>query len=91
MVLTAPTPPNSTGLPPPQPPDGFTQPNGLPAVPLVLGLVGHCDPRAGDTEVLRRKLTDLFQQLKAAYANTPLVLLSSLAEGQTSSPHRLPC
>jgi len=64
-----------------KPPDGFTQPNGLPAVPLVLGAAGHCDPRAEDAEALRQTLAELFRQFKSAYPHTPLVLLSSLAEG----------
>jgi hypothetical protein len=68
-------------LSPDKPPDGFTHANGLPAVPLVLGVVGHRDPRAADIEVLRQKLVELFQQFKKAYPHTPLVLLSSLAEG----------
>ncbi len=62
-------------------PDGFTQPNGLPAVPIVLGLVGHRDLRPGDRDVLKQRLNAIFQQFRDAYPHTPLVLLSALAEG----------
>jgi len=62
-------------------PDGFTQPNGMPAVPIVLGLVGHRDLRPGDREVLKQRLNEIFQQFRDAYPHTPLVLLSALAEG----------
>ena len=62
-------------------PDGFTQPNGMPAVPIVLGLVGHRDLRPGDWDVLKQRLNEIFQQFRDAYPHTPLVLLSALAEG----------
>ena len=62
-------------------PDGFTQPNGLPAVPIVLGLVGHRDLRPGDRDVLKQRLNEIFRQFRDAYPQTPLVLLSALAEG----------
>ena len=62
-------------------PDGFTQPNGMPAVPIVLGLVGHRDLRPGDRDVLKQRLNEIFQQFRDAYPQTPLVLLSALAEG----------
>ena len=62
-------------------PDGFTQPNGLPAVPIVLGLVGHRDLRPGDRDVLKQRLNEIFRQFRDAYPHTPLVLLSALAEG----------
>jgi hypothetical protein len=62
-------------------PDGFTQPNGMPAAPIVLGFVGHRDLRPGDREVLKQRLNEIFQQFRDAYPHTPLVLLSALAEG----------
>jgi hypothetical protein len=61
--------------------DGFTQPDGLPAVPLVLGVVGHRDVRDGDREALRTKLIEVFQQFRQAYRHSPLVVMTSLAEG----------
>lgn len=63
------------------PRDGFTNVGGLPAVPLVIGVVGHRDLRAEDTATLRAALAKIFQQFVQAYPNTPIVLLSSLAEG----------
>ena len=61
--------------------DGLTQPDGRPAVPIVLGLVGHRDLRPGDRDVLKQRLNEIFQQFRDAYPQTPLVLLSALAEG----------
>jgi hypothetical protein len=60
--------------------DAFTR-NGLPAVPIVLGFVGHRDPKPGDLATLRHRLAEIFYQFRSAYRYTPLVLLSSLAEG----------
>jgi hypothetical protein len=62
-------------------PDGFTLANGMPAVPIVLGVVGHRDVRREDRETLKLVLVALFKEFKAAYPDTPLVVLSSLAEG----------
>src|SRR4051794_536668 len=66
---------------PPEWRDGFTQANGLPAVPIVLGVVGHRDVRAEDRDALKSALTAIFRQFREAYGPTPLVVLSSLAEG----------
>jgi hypothetical protein len=63
------------------PPDAFTRTNGLPAVPIVLGFVGHRDPEPADLATLRQKLADVFYQFRNTYRYTPLVLLTSLAEG----------
>ena len=63
--------------------EGFTQSEGLPAVPIVLGMVGHLN-LTGDAAIrarLRNELSALFKQFRKAYPHTPLVLLSSLAEG----------
>src|SRR5439155_9689390 len=65
----------------PAAPDGFTRPNGLPAVPIVLGVVGHRDVRPEDREILKQELKKVFQQFRDEYPHTPLVLLSALAEG----------
>ena len=61
--------------------DGFTHANGLPAVPIVLGVVGHRNLRRADLPALTASLQAIFTQFRAAYSDTPLVLLSSLAEG----------
>lgn len=60
---------------------GFTQAGGLPAVPIVLGVIGH-------REVLEENRREVFEQLKSLFRGfreadrwTPLVLLSGLAEG----------
>lgn len=61
--------------------DGFTHANGLPAVPIVLGIAGHRNPRRTDLPALEASLQAVFTHFRAAYPDTPLVLLSSLAEG----------
>jgi hypothetical protein len=61
--------------------DGFTHANGLPAVPIVLGVAGHRNLRRTDLPALEASLQAIFTQFRAAYPDTPLVLLSSLAEG----------
>jgi hypothetical protein len=53
----------------------------LPAAPMVFGVAGHRDLHADDRDALRQKLGELFRQFKSAYPHSPLVLLSSLAEG----------
>lgn len=62
-------------------PDGFTQPNGLPAVPIVIGIVGHRGIRKENREDLKGKLKTVFEDFRKAYPSTPLVVLSALAEG----------
>jgi hypothetical protein len=49
----------------------LTQADGLPAVPLVPGVVGHRDPRPADREVLRQKLAELFRQFQDACRQRP--------------------
>jgi hypothetical protein len=61
--------------------DGFTRSNGVPVMPIVIGVVGHRRVRPGDRETLKQKLKAVFIQFKEAYPNTPLVVLSALAEG----------
>jgi hypothetical protein len=60
---------------PPAPP---TTPGPL---PLVLGVTGHRDLRAGDTPALEKLVRDVFLELRRRHPATPLLLLSSLAEG----------
>lgn len=50
-------------------------------IPLVIGVTGHRHLRADETEMLRRKLTELFTFLRKHYPDTPLEILSPLAEG----------
>jgi hypothetical protein len=50
-------------------------------VPIVLGVVGHCDIHPGDEKWLRPALERVFHKFKHAYPTTPLVVLSALAEG----------
>jgi len=51
------------------------------AVPLVLGVTGHRDLREEDRPALAARVHELLVDLGARYPATPLVLLSSLAEG----------
>jgi hypothetical protein len=53
----------------------------LPAVPIVLGVVGHRDVRPGDREVLKQTVKDILEEFQKAFLHTPLVMLSALAEG----------
>ncbi len=64
-----------------QSPEAFTGAGGMPAVALVLGVVGHRELREGEREVLRGRLVGLFGEFRAAYPHTPLLVVSSLAEG----------
>jgi hypothetical protein len=48
---------------------------------MVFGVAGHRDLNAADQDALRQKLAELFRQFQEAYPHSPLVLLSSLAEG----------
>jgi hypothetical protein len=50
-------------------------------LPLMVGITGHRDLRADDRVSLRKCLSGIFRQLKRHYPQTPIVLLSALAEG----------
>jgi nitrate reductase gamma subunit len=50
-------------------------------IPLTLGITGHRDLREEDKEFLRNSVRKLFQFLRQHYPNTPLQLLSPLADG----------
>jgi len=52
--------------------------------PLTLGITGHRDLREEDREILRQSVRQIFQFLRQHYPNTPLQLLSPLAEGADS-------
>ena len=51
------------------------------AVPIVLGVTGHRDVRQADVPRLRQAVSDIITQFTRYYRHTPLVLLSSLAQG----------
>jgi hypothetical protein len=63
--------------------DAFTGHGGVPAVPLVLGVVGHRDVQEGDSTALKARLVELFLQFRVAYKHTPLLVTTSLAQGRT--------
>ena len=50
-------------------------------IPLVFGITGHRDLREQDLPDLHRIIGTIFAEFEATYVNSPLVLLSSLAEG----------
>jgi hypothetical protein len=51
------------------------------AVPIVLGVTGHRDVRDTDLSRLRQAVAAIFEAFARRYHHTPLVLLSSLAQG----------
>jgi uncharacterized membrane protein HdeD (DUF308 family) len=48
---------------------------------LVIGITGHRDIVNEDRELLKDKIREIFKELRSRYANTPLLLITSLAEG----------
>lgn len=50
-------------------------------LPLVVGVTGHRDLATDEAPDIVRQVRDFFTALKSAYPHTPIVLLSSLAEG----------
>jgi hypothetical protein len=50
-------------------------------LPLVIGLTGHREFRDEDIPHIQKRVREIFIQLKEKYPSTPLVLLTSLAEG----------
>ncbi len=50
-------------------------------IPMVIGVTGHRDLRAEDTARLEDEVAKIFKELQTKYPDTPLLLLSSLAEG----------
>jgi hypothetical protein len=50
-------------------------------IPLVLGVTGHRDLPPEGVEALERGVREILQNLRGRYPSTPLVLVSSLAEG----------
>jgi hypothetical protein len=48
---------------------------------LVIGITGHRDIPQEDVDKLKEKIREIFRELKGKYPNTPLLLLTPLAEG----------
>ncbi len=49
--------------------------------PLMIGVTGHRDLRAGDIERLEQRIEQILRRLRAQYPFTPFLVLSPLAEG----------
>jgi uncharacterized MnhB-related membrane protein len=50
-------------------------------IPIVIGVTGHRDLRSDDVIGLERKVSDTLKQIKDRYPDSPVIMLSSLAEG----------
>lgn len=50
-------------------------------LPLMIGITGHRDLPVKDISILRQAIESIFLELRQKYPNTPLCLISSLAEG----------
>jgi hypothetical protein len=50
-------------------------------IPLVIGVTGHRDLRPEDVPKLEKAVAEVFETLRKRYTNTPLLVLSPLAEG----------
>jgi hypothetical protein len=50
-------------------------------IPIVIGVTGHRDLRTQDIPELERKVRTIIRGIKETYTNSPLVVLSPLAEG----------
>jgi len=48
---------------------------------LVVGITGHRDIPEEDADKLKEKIRRIFKELMEEYPNTPLLLLTPLAEG----------
>ena len=53
----------------------------LSLIPLVIGVTGHRDLREKDVPTLTDRVKAVFDELAAQHPDTPLILLSPLAEG----------
>lgn len=49
--------------------------------PIVFGITGHRDLRKEDIPKLKKKVKNIFERVINKYPNTPIILLSPLAEG----------
>jgi hypothetical protein len=60
----------------------FMREKDLPALPIVLGVVGHRKFRNNDDRgELKKSLVKLFKEFQDAYSSSPLLVVTSLAEG----------
>jgi hypothetical protein len=50
-------------------------------VPIIVGITGHRDILEENKDILRQEICNIFKELKSNYVNTPIILLSPLAEG----------
>jgi hypothetical protein len=50
-------------------------------IPIVLGVTGHRDLRKEDIPLLEAKVREIFLDIKTKYSDSPITLLSPLAEG----------
>ncbi len=55
--------------------------SALGPLPLVIGVAGHRHLQPADQPVLRARVRELFDYLRARYPSTPLRVISALAEG----------
>ena len=55
--------------------------NSLASIPLYLGITGHRDIRDEDKPRLKQMIKDIIEEKKAQCPNTPIVILTPLAEG----------
>jgi hypothetical protein len=73
---------------PPKPDLERQKKNLLGRIPLVIGVSGHRDLKEADEPLLREEVARVFDRLKRDYLeghlNTPIVVLSALAEGADS-------
>ena len=53
----------------------------MPVVPIVLGVVGHRRIPAGQRDWLRKAIATVIGEFRKAYPETPLVVLTGLAQG----------
>ncbi|HEV7703232.1 MAG TPA: hypothetical protein VGO46_03025 [Gemmatimonadaceae bacterium] len=60
-------------------PLGSSEPDGR--IPVVIGVTGHRSLRAGDEDAITARIRTLLTLIKSEAPNTPVVLLSALAEG----------
>lgn len=51
------------------------------ALPLVVGFTGHREFRDEDIPGIEKRVREIYETLQATYPSTPLVLMTSLAEG----------
>jgi hypothetical protein len=52
-----------------------------PQLPIVLGVSGHRDIPAGDEAILQEAVKSIFADYRKRYPDTPLIMLTGLAEG----------